>query len=441
MVRLLLLAAAAHGAITPAASASPDGCGSGNPPPEASAALEDARVGDLRPAEGLLREGRPGTPMTDLLRAQEAAARLDGRKVRLLTGRYLASARTASLGKAPALELIAETRFALGDYAAAARHARELLSCAPALGERQAGNFRQLAAIAEILSGQPAQEMIGPVRPGSVPMTRDRVGLPRAETFINGTSQMAVIDTGANLSVVSESAAGRLGLRRLQGRSRVSDSTMQGVDVELAIADEFEIAGARLKNVVFLVIADRKLDLPVPGGYRIDAIVGFPVFHALGRVRFGPGDQLAVELPVPGPAGVEPNLQAVGSDLYVYATIGGVTAPFFLDTGANRSSLLPRYAAQRGGDAAGESQSGLRSGLGGSVETSTALLHDVDIEIGNARGRFDRIALHRGEATSDEPRWGILGIDLLGILGSFTIDLVAMTFEAGAGPSAAEGAR
>lgn len=65
-------------------------------------------------------------------------------------------------------------------------------------------------------------------------------------------------------------------------------------------AERLEFAGVTLANVAFLVLDDAQLEMPLPGGYKIDAIVGFPVLRMLDRITFEAGGRLSAE-PVPYP--------------------------------------------------------------------------------------------------------------------------------------------
>ncbi|MES3045594.1 retropepsin-like aspartic protease [Sphingomonas faeni] len=122
--------------------------------------------------------------------------------------------------------------------------------------------------------------------PASIPTMRDKAGLVRAAVVISGLTQNAILDTGANLSVMSASAAKRLGLRIRDGAGRIASPSSGQIVTRVAVADRLVIAGVELAHVASLVMDDAQLSFPIVGGYQIDAIAGFSVFRAVGQTRF-----------------------------------------------------------------------------------------------------------------------------------------------------------
>lgn len=206
--------------------------------------------------------------------------------------------------------------------------------------------------------------------------------MPRTQVMINGEAQEAVLDSGANLSVVSATLAARLGLRRL-GKASVGSSSRAVIGVEVAVAYLLEIAGLVLEHVAFLVVEDAQLDMPLPGGYRIDAIIGFPVFRAMGRVRFNHDGTLLPE-PGKGEPVVAPNLFLAGSDLLVDGRVNGIRASLHLDSGGNTSSLARSFLVAHPEALQGLKKSKQRvGGAGGVSERAVVLGSDVKVGVGD----------------------------------------------------------
>ena len=277
--------------------------------------FEAADRGELAPVSQALATTGDAETRT-LLRARLAAARFD-----LAAARDPALARLAS-GDDPAerrasLSVMASVAFSNGDYAEAARTSRLLEQALTEAGNAEdataAGHMR---GVAELLAGHPSQQVEGEVVPGSIAAHYDRVGLPRVEVAVNGQAQEAVVDTGANLSVLSRDTARRLGIEIAEAETRVGNGVEGTVPVRVVVAERLEIAGTLLRNVPFLIIDDAQLTFPLPGGYDIRAIIGLPVLRALGRIRIENEGRFAV-LPAAGAAGSESNLHASGNDLFV----------------------------------------------------------------------------------------------------------------------------
>jgi len=404
----------------------------------ASSASGDARAHDLLQAAAdgdipALRATLPSLapPWQGLAQARLAAARLDEAQAIALAEDYL---RVAGAGCEAALAqaVIADAAFAAGRYqrAAEAGNARLALlrDCGGDADEIEGAGT--LASLGGQLADAPSQRLVD-ARPGPTPFARDKVGLPRAQVTINGHPQDAVLDTGANLSVVSASTAERLGLREL-GQARVGSSSRTSVATRVAIADRVALGGFILEHVVFLVLDDAQLEMPVPGGYRIDAIIGLPVFRAIGRVRFGRDGTLGLG-GGPADASLASNLSLVGSDLYVEASVDGIAVPLHLDSGGSASSLSAPFAAAHPDIVAGLPQSRQRlAGAGGATERDIAQWRDVEVSIADRSHVLPELAVTLRDSADVRVRnQGVLGGDVLNAFDSWTLDFRSMRLELG----------
>ncbi|WP_149194650.1 aspartyl protease family protein [Luteimonas suaedae] len=412
------------------------------PAAQAEALLADARKGEVFALEVAL--PRIADPqLATLAQARIAASRLqDAAALRALAPFF--SARDADPRHLRiAWSIAADAGFAAGDYARAAdaTGAWQALLAAHGDPDGRAADVAQFHGIATQLAAVAPQAVLA-FAPETVATRRDKVGLQRATMAVNGTDQEAVLDTGANLSVVSASTARRLGLRLLEGEASVGSGSRQAVATRLGVAERLEFAGLTLANVVFLVLDDAQLEMPVPGGYRIDAILGFPVMRALRRIRFDADGRLTPE-PVADaddlPGDLPGNLRVVGSDLYVDVSVNGIAVPLHLDTGAPHSSLSSRFAQRHASLLQGLPQERQRvGGAGGTTERRIATWPDVQVRLDGRETRLPGLAVAIADSADVETRnMGILGGDVLGAFASFTIDFTRMRFELGAPVDAA----
>lgn len=396
---------------------------------DAAVLIEETGSGELTPLEAALAatKNRAGAA---LLRARIAALRLDRPTVDAALRAFAESGDEKPAHRAAALSIQAEIAFADGDYAAAAQAFRALAPLLDAGGKvAQAGEARQALSIAALLANAPRQTVAGGM-PGSIPTTRDKARLVRANVRVNDDEQEAVLDTGANLSVVTASAAKRLGLRMIEGEASVGASGNANVATRLAMADRLVIAGVELHDVAFLVLDDAALSFPIPGGYQIDAIIGFPVFRALGRIRFDQaGSFTAGGTASPGDA----NLRAAGNDLYVTARVNGIAATLHLDTGANETALTARFANEHA-DLVASLPHGERrmAGAGGAIQQAVAWWRQVSVTIDGHGTTLPQLQLALTPGPGGrETRSGTIGQDVLGAFDWWAIDFRAMRFEFG----------
>lgn len=366
-----------------------------------------------------------------LARARLAAARLDANEANRLVARYLAAGKRTPAQRALAWPIAADANFAHGDYrkAADAAHAWEKALAEQHAAADELAGAQQMATLADQLAGATAQQ-VDVYTPKPEAVKRDKVGLPRSLAAINGKPQEVVLDTGANLSVVSLSTAHKLGLRLLDGAASVGSASRQAVASRIGVADRLEFAGLTLSHVAFLVLDDKQLNMPVPGGYQIDAILGFPVLRQLQRLEFTANGKLLPsrsETAQPG----EGNLRMAGSDLYVEVMLNDLPVAMHLDSGGAASSLSSQFAAEHPTVVKGlKSRQEHVAGAGGSRARQAASWPQVRVRIGDQLTVLPAIGISLSDAGNvKEPN--VLGGDILRSFDHWTIDFPRMQFEVG----------
>lgn len=366
-----------------------------------------------------------------LARARLAAARLDATEARRLVDSFLANGEHSPRRRALAWTVATDAAFAAGDYAQAARAARQWQASLAQAGSDQGeiDGATQTAAMAAQLAAAPAQQ-VASYRPQAEPVHLDKVGLPRSTVVIDGHEQDVVLDTGANLSVVSLSTAHRLGLRLQQGEASVGSASRAAVATRLGTADTLRFAGLTLRNVAFLVLDDDQLVMPVPGGYRIDAILGFPVLRELQRFRITAAGRLEPSLSAPVPGAMPGNLRMVGNDLYVQAEVGGRPVAMHLDSGGARSSLSASFAHRHA-----DLLKGLRqrrehvAGAGGAVARNTVTWPGARVRVDGRETVLAELAVEQADGTGASP--SLLGEDVLNAFDWWSVDFGQMRLELG----------
>lgn len=428
MIRTCWLAAALSVVAVPAAVVAPTGGAIAQVAPSFEAAAEAARDGDIEGVRTLLSAPGMGIAERAILDAQRAAALLREQEARAALQLYFESGDNDPKRQALAHEIAAEVAFFAGRYAEAAHHAGRLLAAPTDRSARELEGIGRTLAIASLIEAVPAVELERRGTGTPIPLVRDKVGLMRIAIATGAGSEEAVVDTGAGLSVASESAAKRLGLRMLDGDAAVGNSLGSSVGVKLGIADRVEVAGAVLRNVVFVVLADEALTFPLPGGYRIDSILGLPELRALGRVRIEPGRSFAIEAPAAFDER-RSNLRVIGNSPYAVLAIAGREHPFFLDTGANASSLSVRFASLHPDLATVDDGPSRRGGAGGVEEIRNRRLEQVDLRLGDVVQVVPAISVETSPTPGDEDRFGIVGADVLGLFESIVLDFEAMRLD------------
>lgn len=289
------------------------------------------------------------------------------------------------------------------------------------------------AKVAQILRNAPAQTITWN---GTTALKTERnpINSLNVELTVNGVRGPWLLDTGANLSVVTKSFAERLGLTLLEGASQ-TQAGLTGIENQLRIAllPTLEMGGATLHNVVVMVLEDANLNIGLgKQSYQINGIIGYPVFQALGRVTFLHNGEFV--------AGGESQTTGKSARMFmkeqtpiIQCEVEGEKLPFGLDTGASETDLFVRYFERFHSESkTWKKGKNTSAGAGGIVKRKVYIQPEVKIGIGDKVVTLKKISIYRtGTGTDREELYGNLGQDVVANFESFTLDFSAMTFRLG----------
>ena len=375
-------------------------------------------------AEAARAEVTPGGPEERLLDGVLAAFAMDDARAALLLSDVISDPAADSFVRNAAASNLGAVRLRQGRYAEAAEAFQAALDGDALNDERRLG-LEQSLAVSIALAGVPAQTLDA-YEAGEIPLSRDLAGLALAPLSINGQARDFVVDTGANLSVVTQSQAEALGLRRVGGDVTVGSITSSAAAANMAVADRLVLGPLTFHDVVFLIMPDEALTF-AGGAYRIEGILGFPVLSRLERLSFerdGERERLAWRRS--GPAPERRDLFVAGLTPHVYLEMAGQDAVFALDTGANTTSLRPA-AVERNPELLEDArQAGIAfGGAGGETRVQGWTLPSLDLVVDGLTVTVVDVSV-ADEATSREGVLGRLGRDALA--GGFVLDFPAGDF-------------
>ncbi|MCL2246296.1 MAG: aspartyl protease family protein [Lentimicrobiaceae bacterium] len=155
-----------------------------------------------------------------------------------------------------------------------------------------------------------------------------------------GESENFVFDTGASLSVVTESCAKRLGIRVLESSLEVENILGVKIQSKVGVSDSLWIGNLLVKNVVFLVLADEFLFFK-DFDYTIYGIIGFPIMYQMKEIKINKDKSIIVS-GNPQKRDLH-NLFFDGSTMLVQAEADSDTVLLFIDSGTNSSFFSERY--------------------------------------------------------------------------------------------------
>jgi predicted aspartyl protease len=251
-------------------------------------------------------------------------------------------------------------------------------------------------------------------------------GLPFS---IHGVQATYWFDTGAELSVMSESEAKRFGLSVRNVEAKVGDVNGTKADTRVAIADELSIGSVRLKHVAFLVLSDNQppFNEQSPGSR---GLIGIPVLLALERFAWSADKKFEIEPDAENRSVSHSDLCFDGNHPVAKVRYDDHDLAFILDTGATNTDLYPPFAAAFPEliRSAVKTDSYKMEGVGGARYMEAANLKSLRFTISGFPATLNSTGVLL-KPTTDSSKFfaGNLGIDLLQQAHKTTFDFKAMT--------------
>lgn len=313
--------------------------------------------------------------------------------------------------------ILASAYFIHGQYKKALAQVDAILALRATDADALSG--RSLLAV---LADAPDQQLLG--RHTTVELQDG--GLPFS---INGVHATYWFDTGAELSVLTESEAKRFGLRVRPTSAQVGDVNGTLLNTQIAIADELSIGSIRIRHVAFLVFPDNQppFNEQSPGSR---GLIGIPVLLAFKTFAWGADRSFEI-----GPQSLHKRVPYAalcfdGNHPVVQVEYDKQPLAFPLDTGATNTDLYPPFAAAFPEliRSATKTDSYKMEGAGGAKYMEAATLESVKFSIGGFPTTLKSVGVLLKPTTYASRFFaGNLGIDLLQQARKTTFDFKAMT--------------
>ncbi len=280
----------------------------------------------------------------------------------------------------------------------------------------------------ELLRGAPAQQVSG-ASAFTIQTVRDPAGLLEAPVTIAGRRLWMILDTGANLSVISRSNAERLGLKLSGRETTITGNAPVQVPAHTAVIPQLRFGTAEFRNVAVLVLDDSELEVPQLH-YHIPGSLGFPVLSALGQVTFFADGRFGAGMPANGAVAPTDNLFLEKLTPVVAVGVNGTERLFTIDTGSTSSLLTAAYYRDHRDDFASQQPHALElMGAGAELSTPAYSLPELSITVGGGTAVVKDIpVLTQPRDRFDRKFYGNLGQDVLRQFRSYTFDFRRMIF-------------
>ncbi len=248
-----------------------------------------------------------------------------------------------------------------------------------------------------------------------------------APLTVNGKPAQFALDTGAAISVVSESEARALAMDLRGERFDMTDAGGQRLPCHSAVAAELAMGKFQLRNVAFCALPDDQPGFTdVPTMER--GLIGLPVLLAFGTMSWTGDGVLEIGAPAARRDLAKSNLCLDGASPVLEAVVGGHRLRLTLDTGNPETFLFREFGddfpeAVKGAAAAEAHE---LQGLGESVMVESRTLPRLDLRVGGQAVSLESVPMLMQPAATCLGCSGNAGLNLFIGARRVTLDFQAM---------------
>lgn len=321
----------------------------------------------------------------------------------------------AGSNRAAVLALLCEDQFRRSKYSLA------LESCRRADFASGRSMTASLQALLEPLKGVPPPGWT--TTGATIPLFKDIDGVRRLYVGPASDRIEAVLDTGAEVSVMMESVARRLGVTT----TGVADleTTTTPVVGSVGILSRLQIGDSEVLNLPVLVLPDEQLRFPDGGS--IPIVLGLPVLIEAGRFAVrGHGSQLVIGTRVDLPSSNSATqLYWDPSGMGMAAEFGSAIRAVHFDSGSGRTYLYPSAmtAVSKAERATRQQAERVIAGLGGARREKSTRLDSVIMTIAGHDWSLAPIEVAEHDENGEAAR---IGAALFDRFENVTIDFKSM---------------
>jgi hypothetical protein len=293
---------------------------------------------------------------------------------------------------------------------------------------------------------------VEPCDPFVLQVTKNPLGLTDIPVFVDGRSHTWMLDPTAPFNLISRSLAREVGLKVSDEAATIHTLTGRPIQVHAAVVPRFTIGGRlTLRSMTVFVYEDADYFFPL-SHYQVEGVLGYPALSALGsltitadatiKVRpaaqieppdkddrlmrgarfFLDGDQVIVALGSAGTADDKDPPQGSNE---------GQERMFAIDAGGQQTYFTSRYYGEHSGDFTGQKMALFAIPGSQSLPPQPAYIAEtIPLQVGATTVHLHYVQVLTqplGDAALDDV-YGVLGVDALDQLKSYTFDYRTMRF-------------
>jgi hypothetical protein len=279
---------------------------------------------------------------------------------------------------------------------------------------------------------------VEPCDPFSLQVSKNPIGLLDIPVFVDARPHTWMLDPTAPFNLIARSLAKEVGLKVSVESATIHTLTGHPIQVHTAVVPRFTIGGRlTLRNMTVFVFEDADYSFP-RSQYRVQGVLGYAALSALGSLTVTGDDTILVQ-PAKQPTASEKDRSAeLGVPFYldgnrVIVALGksGNEQMFEVDAGSQQTYLTSRYFNEQSKDFEGQKMELFAIPGSQTMPPIPAYLAEtVSLPVGATEMQihYVQVLTQPLDSAVMDDVYGVLGIDALQQLRSYTFDYRTMRF-------------
>lgn len=282
---------------------------------------------------------------------------------------------------------------------------------------------------------------VDPCDPFSMQVSKDPLGLTEIPVFVDAAPHSWMLDPTAPFNLIARSVAREVGLKISDEAVTIHTLTGKPMQVYATVIPRFTIGGRlTIHNMTAFVFDDADYYFP-RSQYQVEGVLGYAALEALGSVKFTSDATVVVQ---PGKAEPDPPGDPAdppgarffldGDEVIVALGSAGDERMFVVDAGGQQTYLTSRYYDEHAAAFSGKPTAQFSIPTDPTIAPQPAYVaQTVPLDVGGimVHAHFVQVLTQPlGSAALDDV-YGVLGIDVLDQLRSYTFDYRTMRFSVG----------
>jgi hypothetical protein len=333
---------------------------------------------------------------------------------------------------------LAEDYLRDGDWANAVKQYRELESrLGSKLSQDEQDEIEMPLKLLPLAEANPPMT-VDACDPFVMQVSRNPLGLTDVPVFVDARPHTFMLDPTAPFNLIARSLAREVGLKLSDNAATIHTLTGKSMQVHATVIPRFTVGGRlTFRNVTAFVFDDADYAFP-KSHYQVQGVLGYPALMALGSLTISSDATLEIHPAKEAQRDATTNASADGARFFldgdqVIVALGpkGDDGMYIVDAGGQQSYFTSRYYDEHVSEFAGQKAELWSVPSTAPMEPQpTYAAETLPLTVGSTKVQvhFIQVLTHPlGKSVFDDV-YGVLGMDVLDQLRSYTFDYRTMRF-------------